>query len=1487
MSDQNKSVDIGEYLRAIEEVELQDESSTAKDARTSVPFHLVSAGVLGRVAVVPGSVLSPMHSSTTPFGGRELPSFSVLDRDYVKKECVDVGTHIHGEQESEPPLRWFQGVTWPRQGGPGLYTATMSQPRTSLVRRPVSDVKQFILSDQWEVVEEPIDATGEGYSVGTLDKPTAKLSQYSRGKTGAMKPFTPGGLDTTDRIGGSGNDALGRIAVKRAADAGSLCDSAIAASLVVLGDYTDDQLITAPPGIDPKYALTRDHVLARTTGENSLEKAKVADEPPHPPPSLKVSKVAGVSSDNGNTHTRALQRSSSGRQTKSLDSTPIASIDFTSLFDGSYSDDSDSEDETSSESESLGEEEDQKEHRGDRDTASLPPAPAPNVGVLNGAGEVVLDEEAELEALLGSSHEAGGLVGGGRSVSSHRAMMEHLLEQHSGEKKLQWAVSTSLDVSDFSALVPNPAITYPFELDGFQKQAIARLERRECVFVAAHTSAGKTVVAEYAIAMAARHMTRAIYTSPIKALSNQKYRDFKSRFGDDVGLITGDVSINPEASCLIMTTEILRSMLYRGADLIRDIEWVIFDEVHYINDSERGVVWEEVIIMLPEQINMIFLSATTPNTTEFSDWIGRTKKKPVHVITTEYRPVPLQHYIYAGNQMFKIMDHRKKFLPGGHAEATAKLAGKEDKSKPGRGGAAGGRTSGGARGGGRGGGGGGSGPKRDSPGSATQWRALVNMLQKEGLGPTVVFSFSKRKCEECADALRGVDLCDATEKAAVHSVCSQALRKLEAADARLPQVLRTQDLLKRGVGIHHGGMLPILKEVVEILFSKGVVKVLFATETFAMGVNMPARSVVFNGFRKHDGREFRDLLPGEYTQMAGRAGRRGLDKVGTVIIVAWSEPPVLPSLKTMLTGSATKLESQFRLKYNMILNLLRVEDMSVEDMIKRSFSEFATQRALSSHDIEKFLVRAKAALVKLDKKAGAEPCIRGEIPSIEDFFSLSDRGSHVLARMLAKAVAVGRGGKTLLGPGRVLLVNTRRLVHAPAIVIKGPTGSGEYGRAAGGLNISETPGAGNSTAEGDEVTSFGTFLVFILCPEGFIAPKPKDTDTADSKFGEVDQRKVAPKPVFDPFEDLSLRKLSRDRDDDGFGNAGNSVKSASALRGGMYGVSSGRTYAVLDIGLHDVVAVGKARESVSSEALLQRGDQSAISALIKTLVHAERKLLSDEHPEGCNFPTLDIVKDLKIADVSVVEAAREYRHISQDIFASKCAGCPKLQDQYLLQSKRAKLRAKIALVEHIHSNERLQLFPDFQQRLRVLQSQEYVDLDGTVQLKGRAACEVNTADELIATELVFENVLQELDPPEVAGVLSALVFQEKSEDKPVLTARLAAARDRVVDIARGLGALQARHGLPTSPDDFAKANLNFGVVDVVYDWARGVPFSEICQLTLVQEGTIVRTVTRLDELLREIRNVARVIGDPTLYRKMEATSLLIKRGVIFCGSLYL
>ena len=563
----------------------------------------------------------------------------------------------------------------------------------------------------------------------------------------------------------------------------------------------------------------------------------------------------------------------------------------------------------------------------------------------------------------------------------------------------EWAhmVDVRREITNFQDLVPDMARTWPFELDTFQKEAVYHLENGDSVFVAAHTSAGKTVVAEYAIALAAKHMTKAIYTSPIKALSNQKFRDFRLEFSD-VGILTGDVQINAEASCLIMTTEILRSMLYRGADLIRDVEFVIFDEVHYVNDLERGVVWEEVIIMLPEHVTLILLSATVPNTYEFASWVGRTKKKDIYVISTAKRPVPLEHYLWADKAMFKIVDPTKSFLDQGWKEANAAMGGRDKPSLADipkavdqhgigargrgqpqrRGQQRGGQQRGGPMQRGRGqplhgqgniartGRGGG---RTTAAQDRNLWVHLVQHLRKHELLPACIFVFSKRRCEQNADALSNLDFCTATEKSAVHMTIERSIARLKQEDRLLPQIRRLRELLGRGIAVHHGGLLPIVKEVVEILFAKTLVKVLFATETFAMGLNLPTRTVVFSGFRKHDGRAFRDLLPGEYTQMAGRAGRRGLDPVGSVIIVNSNsdEAPPAATLKQMILGDPTKLRSQFRLTYNMILNLLRVEALKIEEMIKRSFSENATQALLPEQEKQVKISEADLANIKREQ----------------------------------------------------------------------------------------------------------------------------------------------------------------------------------------------------------------------------------------------------------------------------------------------------------------------------------------------------------------------------------------------------------------------------------------------------------------------------------------------------------------------------------------
>lgn len=646
----------------------------------------------------------------------------------------------------------------------------------------------------------------------------------------------------------------------------------------------------------------------------------------------------------------------------------------------------------------------------------------------------------------------------------------------------EWAhmVDIKHDMPNFRELVPDMAREWPFELDTFQKEAVYHLENGDSVFVAAHTSAGKTVVAEYAIALAAKHMTKAIYTSPIKALSNQKFRDFRLEF-DEVGILTGDVQINPEASCLIMTTEILRSMLYRGADLIRDVEFVIFDEVHYVNDYERGVVWEEVIIMLPEHISLILLSATVPNTHEFASWVGRTKQRDIYVISTPKRPVPLEHYLWAGKDIHKIVDADKKFLDNGWKDAHQASQSKDKAPAAGnalaiRGGSQGGSQGGNQRGGrgggnqrggpqqrgGRGGGGGGGqqrgrgGPPRAShnpghmgragnPGgrsSAAQdknlWVHLVQFLKKETLLPACIFVFSKKRCEENADALSNQDFSTATEKSAIHMVIEKSITRLKPEDRVLPQIIRLRELLSRGIAVHHGGLLPIVKELVEILFAKTLVKVLFATETFAMGLNLPTRTVVFSGYRKHDGHSFRNLLPGEYTQMAGRAGRRGLDKVGSVIIVppGGDDAPPVAELRNMILGEPSKLRSQFRLTYNMILNLLRVEALKIEEMIKRSFSEHATQQLLPEHEKDVKLAQADLAKVK------REPC--GICDDVVDECHQAAQDYKKLTTELYKNLLRIAFGRRMFTPQRLIVFNWEGIRTAGILLAEGMSPKGSF-----------------------------------------------------------------------------------------------------------------------------------------------------------------------------------------------------------------------------------------------------------------------------------------------------------------------------------------------------------------------------------------------------------------------------------------------------------
>jgi superfamily II RNA helicase len=481
-----------------------------------------------------------------------------------------------------------------------------------------------------------------------------------------------------------------------------------------------------------------------------------------------------------------------------------------------------------------------------------------------------------------------------------------------------------------------PAKKYPFTLDPFQAKAVECIEKNQSVLVAAHTSAGKTVVAEYAIAKSLKLGQRVIYTSPIKALSNQKYRELQAEF-TDVGLMTGDVTINAGASCLVMTTEILRNMLYRGSEVLREISWVIFDEVHYMRDRSRGVVWEETIILLPHKCRFVFLSATLLNSAEFASWVAKVHNQPCSVIYTNYRPTPLEHYVCArgSDGLHLIVDKHGEWRDGNFQKAVTALADPEAKTGSGS------QTAGiGADETKKGG-------KKPKAGvtSEDEVEIIVRKVKDLELDPCIVFSFSKKDCERYAKAMMKIDFCTEDERNLISEIYKRAINGLTEQDRQLPQVQDMAPLLKQGIGVHHGGLLPILKEVVELLFQEGLLRVLFSTETFSIGLNMPARTVVFTSMFKWDGLQHRALTSGEYIQMSGRAGRRGLDDRGVVILMLNQEVET-NVVKAMMAGPSDPLMSSFRLGYNMLLNLTRLEEAKADHLMVRSFYQFQQQRAV-------------------------------------------------------------------------------------------------------------------------------------------------------------------------------------------------------------------------------------------------------------------------------------------------------------------------------------------------------------------------------------------------------------------------------------------------------------------------------------------------------------------------------------------------------------
>ena len=478
-----------------------------------------------------------------------------------------------------------------------------------------------------------------------------------------------------------------------------------------------------------------------------------------------------------------------------------------------------------------------------------------------------------------------------------------------------------------------PVKGFVYKLDYFQKISIKCIIRNENTIVAAHTSSGKTVIAEYTIANAINQRKKIIYTSPIKALSNQKFRDFSKLFYNGVGLITGDISINSNADCIVMTTEILRSMLYENILIKNELQCVILDETHYINDRERGFIWEEILILLPKNIKIVCLSATIPNTREFAEWIVDIKSTSINIIQTSKRPVILEHYIfpYFSPGLYLVTDKNGSFLPKKYNEVFSKnnLKKKKDPAKY---------------------------IIRE------KIKKIIEKIFKIGYWPIIIFSFGKKQCFQLLYRLKKKKFCDIKETRIIRlffTKCFSILSKKVITFLRLNYIFY---FFKRGLGIHHSGVLPLIREITEILFQATLIKVLCATETFSIGLNMPAKAVVFSSLAKFDGQNLRILNKSEFIQMSGRAGRRGLDNKGIVITVidSFTDPK---KIEGIIKGKTEPVISMFHINLNTILNNIRNKKTNDVSLISNSF--FAYQHFLFDIKKNKILKQLETRILQL------------------------------------------------------------------------------------------------------------------------------------------------------------------------------------------------------------------------------------------------------------------------------------------------------------------------------------------------------------------------------------------------------------------------------------------------------------------------------------------------------------------------------------------
>ena len=874
---------------------------------------------------------------------------------------------------------------------------------------------------------------------------------------------------------------------------------------------------------------------------------------------------------------------------------------------------------------------------------------------------------------------------------------------------------------------------YAFELDPFQISACQSIERGNGVLVAAPTGSGKTVVGEFAIFRALESGTKCFYTTPIKALSNQKFAELVARYGEsNIGLLTGDNSINGEAPVVVMTTEVLRNMLYSGSNTLHNLAYVVMDEVHYLADRARGAVWEEVIIHLPDSVTIIALSATVSNAEEFGQWLA-TLRGQTDVIVEEHRPVPLWQHVMAGRHLYDLFIDESQHEVNPEISVLARDASR------------GSRNSYGDR------------RSRVQRSALTPKRSeVIERLEQDGLLPAIYFLFSRAGCDDAVEQIlrSGVRLTGPIERNSIRVQVLEATRDLPDEDLAALGFADWLDALERGVAAHHAGLLPRFKEIVETLFQQGLLKVVFATETLALGINMPARCVVLERLVKWNGEAHVDLSPGEYTQLTGRAGRRGIDVEGHAVVL-WQSDLDPKALAGLASARTYPLKSSFRPSYNMAVNLVgSMGATKARELLETSFAQFQADKSVVglANELRKLEEARNGYLASMECHLG-DFSEYAEIRNAINREEKSDNRNTVAQRKSEAEVnlrALNRGDVIMLGTGKK---------SGPAVVL--------------------TPAS----------------------------PHHQDD----------------PRPVVMTAE-RQIRRLNH----------------------------------------HDGLQGLKPMGRIKIPKSFNPRDQQKLQKSIITQI----RLISAEHVD----PERRLKKSQRINPA--------IQDLRDRMKAHPCHGCSDREAHARWGERYFKIQQQILDVQSRMKGRTNTIAKRFDRLCDVLVDLDYLvrspENDLQVTSRGQLLKGIYSESDLLVAQCIHSGVLDTLDPPALASVCSAFLYESRRGDFDDITAVPGGATEIALEqISRIVGELQGTehdHRLNTI------RGTDPGLTWAVYRWAKGATLLRILTSNEVTAGDFVRWVRQVIDLLGQIAAVTPV--DSVLHENAVNAVALIQRGVI-------